>query len=99
VDVFDGVPIGKSQRGTVILAPLFECNYLAGGRPGQGKTNFARVLTLGASLDPTAELWVFVMGQSPDFKPLEPRLSRYAMGMDDSVAQAAMAAPADLLTC
>ncbi|MGH3873499.1 MAG: hypothetical protein ACRDSR_18645 [Pseudonocardiaceae bacterium] len=49
VDVFEGVPIGKSQRGTVILAPLFECNYLGGGRPGQGKTNFAdRMRVLGA---------------------------------------------------
>jgi DNA segregation ATPase FtsK/SpoIIIE, S-DNA-T family len=98
VDVFEGVPIGRSQRGAVITAPLFEANYLIGGKPGQGKTNFARVLALGASLDPTAELWVFVMGQSPDFKPFEPRLSRYAMGMDDSVAEAAMTALADLLT-
>src|SRR5262249_36291396 len=24
VDVFDGVPIGKSQRGAIIMAPLFE---------------------------------------------------------------------------
>jgi len=97
VDVFEGAPIGRSQRGAVITAPLFECNYLAGGKPGQGKTNFARVLALGAALDPTAELWVFVMGQSPDFKPFEPRLSRYAMGMDDAVAEAAMTALADLL--
>jgi len=97
VDVFEGVPIGKAQRGHVITAPLFECNYLAGGRPGQGKTNFARVLTLGASLDPTAELWVYVMGQSPDFAPFEPRLSRYAMGMDDSVAAAAVKGLKDLL--
>jgi S-DNA-T family DNA segregation ATPase FtsK/SpoIIIE len=96
-DVFEGVPIGRSQRGQVIYAPLFECNYLAGGKPGQGKTNFSRVLALGAALDPTAELWAFVMGQSPDFAPLEPRLSRYAMGMDDTVAEAAVAALRDLL--
>lgn len=96
-DVFEGVPLGKSQRGSVITAPLFEANYLIGGRPGQGKSAAMRTLLLGAALDPTAELWVFVMGQSPDFKPFEPRLSRYAMGMDDSVAEAAVQALTDLL--
>ena len=98
VDVFEGVPIGRSQRGQVIHAPVFESNWLIGGRPGQGKTAGARTLTLGCSLDPTAELWVFVMGQSPDFEPFRPRLSRYAMGMDDSVAEAALQALVDLLT-
>jgi S-DNA-T family DNA segregation ATPase FtsK/SpoIIIE len=96
-DVFDGVPLGKSQRGAVIHSPLFEANYLIGGRPGQGKSAVMRTLLLGAALDPTAELWMFVMGQSSDFKPFEPRLSRYAMGMDDSVAEAAMQALSDLL--
>jgi S-DNA-T family DNA segregation ATPase FtsK/SpoIIIE len=97
VDVFEGVPLGKTQRGAVINAPVFEANYLIGGRPGQGKSAVMRTLLLGAALDPTVELWVFVMGQSPDFKPFAPRLSRYAMGMDDSVAEAAMQALADLL--
>jgi S-DNA-T family DNA segregation ATPase FtsK/SpoIIIE len=97
VDAFEGVPIGRSQRGVIIIAPLFECNYLAGGKPGQGKTNFARVLGLGASLDPTAEIWVFVMGQSPDFKPFAPRCSRYAMGAQDSVVEAAVTGLEELL--
>jgi DNA segregation ATPase FtsK/SpoIIIE, S-DNA-T family len=97
VDVFEGVPLGKTQRGAIVLAPLFEANYLIGGRPGQGKSAALRTLLLGAALDPTAELWVFVMGQSPDFTPFGPRLSRYAMGMDDAVAEAAMQALADLL--
>ncbi|MGH9062044.1 MAG: hypothetical protein ACRDZY_21390, partial [Acidimicrobiales bacterium] len=44
------------------------------------------------ALDPTAELWVYVMGESPDFEPLKPRLSRYRMGMDDSVAAGAVEA-------
>lgn len=97
-DVFVGVPLGKTQRGAVINAPLFEANYLIGGRPGQGKSAVMRTLLLGAALDPTAELWLFVMGQSPDFKPFHPRLSRYEMGMDDSIAEAAMQALGDLLT-
>ncbi|UUV34547.1 FtsK/SpoIIIE domain-containing protein [Amycolatopsis roodepoortensis] len=98
VDLFEGVPFGLSQRGLVINAPLLGVNWLIGGRPGQGKSSALRTLVLGAALDPTAELWVFVMGESPDFAPFEPRLSRYRMGMDDSVAEAATQALADLLT-
>jgi S-DNA-T family DNA segregation ATPase FtsK/SpoIIIE len=97
VDVFEGVPLGKTQRGAVINAPVVESNYIIGGRPGQGKSAVMRTLLLGAALDPTAELWVFVMGQSPDFKPFQPRLSRYEMGMDDAVVEAAMQALSDLL--
>ena len=97
VDLFAGVPIGLSQRGDVVTAPVFETNWLAGGRPGQGKTAAMRTLLLGAALDPTAELMVYVMGESPDFKPFGPRLSRYAMGMDDSVVAAAVQTLQDLL--
>ncbi|WP_246107814.1 FtsK/SpoIIIE domain-containing protein [Saccharothrix saharensis] len=97
VDVFEGVPFGLTQRGLVINAPLVGSNWLVGGRPGQGKTNLLRVLMVGAALDPTAELWAFVMGESPDFDPLVPRLSRYRMGMDDSVAADAVQALEDLL--
>ncbi|MYW92421.1 hypothetical protein G3I59_17855 [Amycolatopsis rubida] len=95
-DVFDGVPFGLTQRGLIVNAPLLEANWLIGGRPGQGKTSAMRTLLLGAALDPTAELWVYVMGESPDFEPLKPRLSRYRMGMDDSVAADAVAALRDL---
>ncbi|MFD8492380.1 hypothetical protein [Amycolatopsis sp. NPDC059657] len=98
VDLFDGVPFGLSQRGLVINAPLIGVNWLIGGRPGQGKSAALRTLLLGAALDPTAELWMFVMGESPDFGPFAPRLSRYHMGMDDSVAEAATQALADLLS-
>jgi S-DNA-T family DNA segregation ATPase FtsK/SpoIIIE len=97
VDVFAGVAIGLSQRGVQINAPLVEANWLIGGRPGQGKSAAMRTLLLGAALDPTAELWVFVMGQSPDFDPFVPRLARYQMGMDDSVAEGALQALEDLL--
>lgn len=96
IDLFDGVPFGLTQRGVIVNAPLFESNWLIGGRPGQGKTSAMRTLVLGAALDPTAELWVFVMGESPDFDPLAPRLSRYSMGMDDRIAQAAVQALSDL---
>lgn len=94
-DVFAGVPVGRSQRGDLIQTPLFETNWLVGGRPGQGKTSALRTLLLGAALDPTVELWVFVMGESPDFDPFRPRLSRYAMGLDDAVFEAAIQALRD----
>lgn len=96
VDVFAGVPFGLSQRGLVINAPLIGASWLIGGRPGQGKTSALRTLLLGAALDPTAELWVFVLGESPDFEPMRPRLTRYRMGMDDAVVEAACQALADL---
>jgi DNA segregation ATPase FtsK/SpoIIIE, S-DNA-T family len=96
-DLFDGVPYGLTQRGLIVNAPLIGANWLIGGRPGQGKSSALRTLLLGAALDPTAELWVFVMGESPDFDPFTPRLSRYRMGMDDAVAEAALTALADLL--
>ena len=98
VDVFEGVPFGLSQRGLVINAPLIGSNWLIGGRPGQGKSSALRTLMLGAALDPTSELWAFVMGESPDFEPFVPRLARYRMGMDDAVAEAATQALSDLVS-
>jgi len=97
VDAFEGVPCGKSQRGDVIPAPVFEVNWLIGGRPGQGKSAFLRCLLLGCALDPTVEMWTFVFGESPDFDPFEPRLARYAMGMDESVFERATQALRDAL--
>jgi DNA segregation ATPase FtsK/SpoIIIE, S-DNA-T family len=96
VDVFQGVPIGKTQRGQIIHGLFFERNWLVGGRPGQGKTSLVRTLVLGAALDPTAELWVFVIAQNTDFTPLVPRLTRYEVGMGPEVAAAAVQALADL---
>lgn len=96
VDVYGGVPFGLSQRGLIINAPLIGASWLVGGRPGQGKSSALRTLLLGAALDPTAEMWVFVLGESPDFEPFAPRLTRYRMGLDDTVAEAACTALADL---
>lgn len=96
VDVFAGAPFGLSQRGMIINAPLIGASWLVGGRPGQGKSSALRTLLLGAALDPTAELWVFVLGESPDFEPFVPRLTRYRMGLDDAVAEATCTALADL---
>lgn len=97
VDVFEGVPFGLTQRGIVVNAPLLEANWLIGGRPGQGKSAALRTLLLGTALDPTAELWIFVMGESPDFDPFDARAARYRMGIDDAVAESAIEALEDLL--
>jgi S-DNA-T family DNA segregation ATPase FtsK/SpoIIIE len=43
VDVFEGVPIGKTQRGQVIYGHFLERNWIVGGRPGQGKTALVRI--------------------------------------------------------
>ncbi|OLT18603.1 hypothetical protein BJF78_00225 [Pseudonocardia sp. CNS-139] len=91
VDVFDGVPFGRSQRGEVLNAPIMERNYLIGGRPGQGKSSAGRTLCLGCILDPTVELRVHVFASNPDFDPFRPRLSAYVKGDDDEAIAAGLA--------
>jgi len=84
VDVFKGVPFGKTLRGTPILAPLMERNTLCGGIPGQGKSSAARAMMAGAALDPTAELRIWVPDSNFDFEAFRPRCSRYVMGAEDA---------------
>ena len=83
VDVFKGVPFGKTLRGDVINAPLMERNSICGGMPGQGKSSAARVVMAGAALDPTAELRIWVPDANFDFEAFRPRCSRYVMGAED----------------
>ncbi|MGH3550375.1 MAG: hypothetical protein ACRDQU_20110 [Pseudonocardiaceae bacterium] len=90
VDVFEGVPLGRSQRGQVLSAPILERNYLIGGRPGQGKTSAGRTLCLGCVLDSTVELRVYVFASNPDFDPFAPRLSAYVKGDDDDAIEAGL---------
>jgi S-DNA-T family DNA segregation ATPase FtsK/SpoIIIE len=91
VDVFDGVPCGRSQRGQVLDAPILERNYIIGGMPGQGKSTWVRTLCLGCVLDPTVELKVYVFASNPDFDPFQPRLSAYVKGDDDDAIEAGLA--------
>lgn len=83
VDVFKGVPLGKTLRGEPITAPLMERNTITGGMPGQGKSSSARVMLAGASLDPTAEIRIGVPDSNFDFELFRPRCSRYVMGAED----------------
>ena len=89
-DVFEGVPLGVSQRGDVIAIALPGANLVYGGLMGQGKSNAARVTILGAALDPLAACWVFVFANNGDFDAYWPRLARYHRGVDDHVAAAAL---------
>ncbi|TWF80034.1 S-DNA-T family DNA segregation ATPase FtsK/SpoIIIE [Pseudonocardia hierapolitana] len=95
-DVFAGIPFGVSQRGDVIIVVLPGGNLVFGGLMGQGKSNAARVVILGAALDPLCELWVFVFANNGDFDAYQPRLARYHRGIDDTVAAAALQALRDL---
>jgi S-DNA-T family DNA segregation ATPase FtsK/SpoIIIE len=95
-DVFEGIPLGVSQRGDVIVIVLPGANLVFGGLMGQGKSNAARVVILGAALDPLAVLWVFVFANNGDFDAYQPRLARYHRGIDDEVAAAALAALREL---
>jgi S-DNA-T family DNA segregation ATPase FtsK/SpoIIIE len=90
VDVFEGVPFGRSQRGQLLNAPILERNYLIGGQPGQGKSSAGRTLCLGCALDPSVELRVYVFASNPDFDPFAPRLSAYVKGDDDAAIEAGL---------
>jgi S-DNA-T family DNA segregation ATPase FtsK/SpoIIIE len=83
VDVFKGVPFGKTLKGDPIVAPLMERNTLTGGMPGQGKSSSARVIMAGAALDPTAELRIAIPDTNFDFEVFRRRCSRYVMGDED----------------
>lgn len=82
VDVFKGVPFGKTLRGDPILAPVIGRNTIVGGIPGQGKSSAARVIMVGFALDPTAELRIWVPDSNFDFDAFQPRCSRYVMGAE-----------------
>lgn len=83
VDVFKGVPFGRTLRGDPISAPVIGRNTIVGGIPGQGKSSAARVMMVGFSLDPTAELRIWVPDSNFDFEAFEPRCSRYVMGAEN----------------
>lgn len=90
VDIFEGVPFGRSQRGRVVAASILERNYVVGGQPGQGKSSAGRTLCLGCVLDPSVELRVFVFAANPDFDPFAPRLAKYVKGDDDEAIKAGL---------
>lgn len=87
-DVFKGVPYGKTLRGEPLMAPLKGRNTIVGGQPEQGKSSSGRVIMLGAALDVTCELRIFVPDTNFDFEAFKPRCSRYVMGAEDNHIEA-----------
>ena len=83
VDIFKGVPFGRTLRGAPVLAPIMERNTMCGGMPGQGKSSAARVIMAGAALDPTVELRIWVPDINFDFQVFERRCSRFVVGAED----------------
>ncbi|HEX7993543.1 MAG TPA: hypothetical protein VF506_06440 [Streptosporangiaceae bacterium] len=82
VDVFKGIPLGRTLRGDPVTEPVMGRNTIIGGVPGQGKSNAGRVKAAGWALDPTAELRIYVPDFNFDFEPFKPRCSRYVMGAE-----------------
>jgi S-DNA-T family DNA segregation ATPase FtsK/SpoIIIE len=83
VDVFKGIPAGRTLRGDALLMPVTGRNTIVGGAPEQGKSSASRVIMMGYALDPTAELRIWVPDQNFDFERFKRRCSRYVMGADD----------------
>lgn len=96
-DVFEGSPVGITQRGDQVLMPMNGSNFVFGGRPGQGKSNGVRVVVIGAALDPLCEIRIHVFAGNGDFDAYEPRLSRYQKGASKEHAAAAVAHLEELL--
>jgi S-DNA-T family DNA segregation ATPase FtsK/SpoIIIE len=90
-DVFEGVPGGVAPRGDQIAIPGVSNNVVCGGQMGQGKSNALRVYALGWSLDPLAEIDVFVFANNGDFDAYRPRLAIYEKGVEDDTIAAAVA--------
>lgn len=69
---FDGVPVGVDARGRDVVVPLFEANGLIAGATGMGKSYSARLLLMGAALDPNVTILVHNLKGGPDYKAFGP---------------------------
>lgn len=88
-DVFKGgVPFGRSLKGDPKKEPVIGRNSIDGGMPEQGKSNGARVVACGYTLDLITELRIYVPDTNFDFEAFKPRCSRYLMGAEDEVIEA-----------
>ncbi|MFD9890952.1 FtsK/SpoIIIE domain-containing protein [Amycolatopsis sp. NPDC059027] len=90
-DVFEGVPMGITQRGDGVKMPIVGSNAVFGGQPGQGKSNAVRVVVLGCALDPLCEIRVHVFAMNGDFDAYQPRLAVYEKGATSEHVELAVA--------
>lgn len=82
-DVFKGLPFGRSLRGDPVKIPVIGRNSICGGMPEQGKSNGARVVAAGYTLDIITELRLYIPDANFDFERFKPRCARYVMGAED----------------
>lgn len=69
---FDGVPVGVDARDRPVTVPLFEASGLVAGATGMGKTYSARLVLLGAAMDPRTTLLVHNLKSGPDYLGFAP---------------------------
>ncbi|PRW63030.1 FtsK/SpoIIIE domain-containing protein, partial [Actinopolyspora mortivallis] len=98
IDLYQGVPIGRTLDGRTIIAPVDGASYLVGGRPGQGKSQFVRTLVCGAMFDPRARIRVYVLASNNDFAAMRPRLERYRTGLGRETIAAVLEEMKELYT-
>ncbi|MFE3327543.1 cell division protein FtsK [Streptomyces sp. NPDC059176] len=82
-DIFKRIPFGIDPRGRAQSVPMVQHNILIGSLPGQGKTASVRVLSCGAAMDPSVELWLHENKGTGDLDSLECVSHRFVSGIDD----------------
>ena len=82
-DIFTPLPFGVDARGRPIAVPMVQHNWLIGAMPRQGKTSSVVVLTSGAALDPTTELWLHELKGTGDLDAYEQVAHRFTSGIHD----------------
>lgn len=87
---FEGVPVGVDARGRDVVVPLFETNGATAGDVGSGKTATARLLLLGAAMDPRTILIIHNFKGGLDYKAFAPIAHTLRNGCDEADLEAFM---------
>jgi hypothetical protein len=87
---FDGVPVGVDARGRDVIVPLFETNGGIAGDVGSGKSATARLLILGAAMDPRTLLAIHNFKGGLDYKAFAPIAHTLRNGCDAADLEAFM---------
>lgn len=79
-DFWKGFPVGITPRGTPVVCPVNERNFVVTGAMGSGKTTLVVDLLLAAILDPLVDIDVFVFAENNDYDALKPCLNTLVKG-------------------
>jgi hypothetical protein len=71
LSLWDPIPIGVDEDGSIVTVGLPERNLLLGGEPGAGKSVALSQLVATAALDPTCRLWL-LDGKLVELAPWRP---------------------------